>query len=102
MTFTSIFPGAYEGRWPHVHFSVYPDLDAATGGGEPLITSQFAFPDGACREAYAAEGYEDSVENLSGTSLEADAIFRDGAGRQLATVEGSAADGYTASLDVVI
>ena len=26
VTFTSIFPGCYSGRWPHAHFEVYPDL----------------------------------------------------------------------------
>ena len=24
VTFTSIFPAAYSGRWPHIHFEVYP------------------------------------------------------------------------------
>ena len=23
-TFTSIFPACYSGRWPHIHFEVYP------------------------------------------------------------------------------
>ena len=27
VTFTSIFPAAYSGRWPHIHFEVYPSLD---------------------------------------------------------------------------
>ena len=30
VTFTSIFPGCYSGRWPHIHFEVYPSLSAAT------------------------------------------------------------------------
>ena len=25
--FTSIFPACYSGRWPHIHFEVYPDRD---------------------------------------------------------------------------
>ena len=102
VTFTSIFPGAYSGRWPHIHFEVYAGVDDATGGGDPVVTSQLALPDGACQEAYAAEGYEDSVENLASTSLERDNVFSDGSGQQLAVVEGSAADGYTASLTVVV
>jgi len=24
VTFQSIWPGCYDGRWPHVHFEVYP------------------------------------------------------------------------------
>src|SRR5262249_35439127 len=27
--FTSIFPACYAGRWPHIHFEVYPSLAAA-------------------------------------------------------------------------
>src|SRR5438876_4078308 len=30
VTFKSIFPACYSGRWPHIHFEVYPNLDAAT------------------------------------------------------------------------
>ena len=29
-TFQSIFPACYSGRWPHIHFEVYTDLEAAT------------------------------------------------------------------------
>ena len=30
VTFTTIFPACYAGRWPHMHFEVYQSLDAAT------------------------------------------------------------------------
>ena len=30
VTFTTIYPGCYSGRWPHIHFEVYESLDAAT------------------------------------------------------------------------
>ena len=30
VTFTSIVPGCYTGRWPHIHFEVYPDGASAT------------------------------------------------------------------------
>ena len=32
-TFTSIFPGAYSGRWPHIHFEVYSDVATAVASG---------------------------------------------------------------------
>lgn len=102
VTFTSVFPGAYQGRWPHIHFEVYPSLDEATGGGDPLVTSQLALPQAACEVVYAVEGYEDSVENLASTSLERDNIFSDGIGQQLADTKGGVDDGYTASLSVVV
>jgi len=39
-TFTSIFPACYSGRWPHVHFEVYPSVADATKGTNKLVTSQ--------------------------------------------------------------
>ena len=32
-SFTTIWPGAYSGRWPHIHFEVYPSLAEATSAG---------------------------------------------------------------------
>ena len=49
LTFTSIFPACYSGRWPHVHFEVYASVADATGGGEPIATSQLALPAGRVR-----------------------------------------------------
>ena len=43
---TSIFPAAYAGRWPHIHFEVYESVDAATAAGSKLKTSQIALPAG--------------------------------------------------------
>jgi protocatechuate 3,4-dioxygenase beta subunit len=72
VTFTSSFPAAYSGRWPRVHFEVYPSLDAATTASGKLRTSQLAFPEDACRQVYATDGYGQSVQNLAQTSLETD------------------------------
>ncbi|MEV8371170.1 3,4-dioxygenase subunit beta [Kribbella sp. NPDC056861] len=33
VTFTTIFPAAYQGRWPHIHFEVYSSLSEATAAG---------------------------------------------------------------------
>ena len=73
--FTTIFPGCYAGRWPHVHFEVYESLDAATSATNKLRTSQLAFPQDVCEKVYATEGYEESVANLAGVSLDTDGIF---------------------------
>ncbi|HWO68731.1 MAG TPA: intradiol ring-cleavage dioxygenase [Umezawaea sp.] len=100
VTFTSIFPAAYDGRWPHVHFEVYPDLAEATKAGEPVKTTQLAFPKDVCETVYATDGYGASARNLASTSLESDMVFRDGHDTQLATVTGDVASGYTASLVV--
>ena len=34
--FTTIFPAAYSGRWPHIHFEVYPSLAEATSAENKL------------------------------------------------------------------
>ena len=78
LSFETIFPAAYAGRWPHMHFEVYESLDAAASGGEKLRTSQLALPKATCDEVYATSGYEQSVENLSQTSLDTDMVFSDG------------------------
>jgi protocatechuate 3,4-dioxygenase beta subunit len=102
VTFTSIFPAAYSGRWPHIHFEVYPSLAAASGSGNKIVTSQLALPAAACQTVYATEGYGTSARNLARTSLESDNVFRDGAASQLATVGGSVADGFVANLTVPV
>ena len=101
--FTSVFPGAYAGRWPHVHFEVYDSLAAATVGGRPIATSQIALPEDACAAAYATRGYEASVGNLSRVSLTSDMVFGDdGAVSQLGTVTGSVDEGYAVELAVPV
>ena len=100
-TYTSIFPAAYSGRWPHIHFEVYQSLDQATSSGQIVKTSQIALPEAACKEVYATTGYEQSVSNLSQTSLTSDNVFgNDGGIYQLATVTGNATDGYVANLSI--
>ena len=102
VTFTSIFPAAYSGRWPHIHFEVYPDLSAATSAGTVTATSQLALPEDACRLVYATDGYSQSLQNLAQTSLDTDMVFSDGYSLQLGTVTGSVGDGMTASLNVPV
>lgn len=56
VSFTSIFPAAYDGRWPHIHFEVYPSLAQATSSTTKIATSQMALPEVACRAVYASAG----------------------------------------------
>ena len=103
LAFTSIFPACYSGRWPHAHFEVYSSVEDATGGGEPIATSQLALPQDTCDVVYATTGYEQSVRNLSQLSLESDMVFSDdGAAHQMATMTGDATSGYTAALTVAV
>jgi protocatechuate 3,4-dioxygenase beta subunit len=102
VTFTSVFPGCYDGRWPHIHFEVYPSLADATAAKNRLRTSQLAFPQDAAEQVYATDGYPGSAANLSGVSLDSDLVFSDGYSLQLAKVTGSTDAGYTATLRVPI
>src|ERR671912_412074 len=44
VTFQSIFPACYSGRWPHIHFEVHETLSDATSSGPIVKTSQIALP----------------------------------------------------------
>ncbi len=98
VTFETVFPGCYPGRWPHCHFEVFGSLDDASAGSAAIKTSQLAFPQSDCEAVYADGRYGNSAAALARLSLSTDFVFRDGWADQLATVAGSVADGYTASL----
>jgi protocatechuate 3,4-dioxygenase beta subunit len=102
VTFTSIYPACYAGRWPHIHFEVYPSLSAATSVANKIATSQIALPKVTNDAVYATAGYEQSVVNAAQVSLASDMVFSDGSALELATVTGSVAGGYTATLTVAV
>ena len=102
VTFHSVFPGCYDGRWPYIHFEIYDSVDGATSSSGLLRTSQLALPEDACNEVYAEAGYEDSVDNFAKADLGSDIVFSDGVGRQLATVDGSVEGGLTCSLSFTV
>ena len=83
-----------------LYFEVYEDLDAATAASSKLRTSQIALPKDVCDHVFTAPGYEQSVQNLAGTSLESDMVFSDGYAGQLAKASGDTEQGITLSLNV--
>lgn len=101
--FETIFPACYPGRWPHVHFEIYPSLAAATGAANTLHTSQLAIPQNVCEVVYNnVAAYSSSVANLAQLSLQTDNVFSDGYDLQLASVTGSLSSGYNLTLQVGI
>jgi len=102
VTFTAVYPGCYAGRWPHIHFEVYPSLAAATNVANKIATSQIALPKSASDAVYATAAYNGSAANLSRVTLATDGIFSDGSSLELATVTGSVPGGFTATLTVGI
>lgn len=101
VSFDSIFPGCYSGRWPHIHFEVYPDADSISDYTNAIATSQMAMPEDVCDVVYADTRYDGSAQNLSQITLASDNVFGDdSAALQLATVTGDATSGYVATLQV--
>lgn len=101
VSFTSIFPACYRGRWPHIHFEIYRDIATAVAAGPIVKTSQIALPKEACDAVYATTGYEQSVRNLSQITLASDNVFgEDGGIHQLASMGGDVSAGYTAALTI--
>ncbi|WP_290867219.1 intradiol ring-cleavage dioxygenase [Aquabacterium sp.] len=103
LSFTTIFPGCYSGRMPHMHFEVYRSLTTATSYSNKLKTSQIAFDRSICSEVYSSvSGYSASVSNLAAITFATDNVFSDGYTLELASLSGNTTDGYTATLTVGI
>ena len=101
-TFQSVYPAAYPGRWPHIHFEVYPSVAKATTSGNAIHTSQIALPEAENKLVYATSGYGASLSNLAATPLRSDFVFSDGYSRQLGTMTGNVTDGFVVSLTIGI
>jgi protocatechuate 3,4-dioxygenase beta subunit len=106
LSFTTVFPGCYAGRYPHIHFEVFTTLGQATGGSQARLISQFAMPLAACNDVYANGGalYSASAGNLAAAPIGSDNVFGDNSAAQIAlmtpSATGSAAAGYTANVVV--
>ena len=102
-TFTSIFPAAYSGRWPHIHFEVYPSLSEATSAGSPI--TDFATRAAARRvrnrvcDRRLPRERRGTCRRRRSTPTWCSAT---GTRQQLATVTGSVDDGYTVALNVPV
>lgn len=105
VSFQMIVPGCYAGRWPHIHFEVYPNLATAVQGNvnqNVTLVSQIAIPEQVCRAVYADKRYAGSTRNLNNISLKTDNVFSDGVKAQTPTMSGNVKSGYTASITVGI
>lgn len=105
--FTTIVPGCYDGRWPHVHFEIFENVDAAVSGEASLLTAQFALPEAQCAAVYAANPiYSNGIRNLGRISIASDNVFRDNTEaqieQQMLKMTGDPATGYTGTVTVPI
>jgi len=103
VSFTTIFPGCYDGRMPHMHFEVYKSASTATSYANKIKTSQIAFPTDVCTTVYStAPGYSSSLTNFNRITFATDNVFSDGYTTQLATLSGDVTNGYASTLTVGI
>lgn len=102
VTFTTIFPACYSGRWPHIHVEIYPSLALATSVSHVAKTTQIAMTQEACSAVFASSGYSASIANFAQVSLTSDNVFSDGATLETPTITGSIAAGYALALTVGI
>lgn len=104
VTFTTIFPGCYPGRWPHIHFEIYPSLEAATDHKNAVLTSQFAMPAEIASAVYKEPGYESSAKAFADISIDSDMVFSDNSADEMAmmtpTFSGSVTEGHIATATV--
>ena len=91
MTFTTIYPGWYQGRATHIHVEV-------TQNGVSRKATQIAFPEATNNEVYGSGVYVSRGANP--TKNTSDGIFADSIDQELATVSGSPAAGYNAAFRV--
>jgi protocatechuate 3,4-dioxygenase beta subunit len=90
-TFTTVYPGWYPGRAPHIHVEVTVD-------GRSVKATQIAFPESVNAEVYASGVY--AARGPNPTSNARDGIFADSLAAELAAVTGDPARGYVAAFTV--
>lgn len=105
--FTTIFPGCYDGRWPHLHFEIFTDAAAAVSGQASLLTAQIALPQAECRALYAADArYPTSSANLGRLNLSSDNVFGDNSAAQITqqtlSITGDTTRGYLGKLVIPV
>ncbi len=107
VTFTTIFPGCYSGRYPHIHFEVFSSLSNATGGRFARLVSQLAMPSAACTSVYADTAtYPNSASRFASTTTANDNVFGDNTSAQITamtpTFNGTPSAGYTMAATIGI
>ena len=96
VTYTSIFPGWYSGRAPHIHVHIY------NASGKSLSVTQIAFPYDITNTVYTTAQSYGYTKGSQDTTNEKDNVFSDGFTTELATVSGSISSGYTLAISLVV
>ena len=96
VSFTSIFPGWYSGRAPHIHVHIY------NAAGKSLLVTQIAFPYDITNTVYTTGQSYGYTKGAQDTKNERDNVFSDSYATELATVSGSLSAGYTLTHTIVV
>jgi protocatechuate 3,4-dioxygenase beta subunit len=91
VTFTTIYPGWYQGRATHIHAEV-------TIGGQSRKVTQIAFPESVNNAVHASGVYSSRGTNPIGN--QSDGIFADSLASELVTPSGSPSGGYTSTFQI--
>ena len=94
--FSTIFPGWYSGRAPHVHVHIY------NASGKSLLVTQIAFPYDITNLVYTTAQAQGYTKGTQDTKNERDNVFSDGFTTELATVSGSVSAGYVLTHTIVV
>jgi protocatechuate 3,4-dioxygenase beta subunit len=91
VTFTTIYPGWYQGRATHIHVDVIVN-------GARVKSTQIAFPEDVTRQVYATGVYASKGQNPTANAN--DNVFADGTSTELAVLSGDTSSGFTATLTI--
>lgn len=91
VTFTTIYPGWYQGRATHIHVEV-------TVNGRSVKVTQIAFPEDVTAVVYRTGVYATKGQNP--TTNARDNVFSDGVSQELVALVGDTTNGYTGNFQV--
>lgn len=93
--FTTIYPGWYQGRTPHIHFKV---RTTATSGQSYEFTSQLYFDDAVSDRVYSQMPYASQGERTKDNKQ--DGIFQHGGNQLILSLTENQQGGYAATFDI--
>ena len=93
VTFTTIYPGWYQGRATHIHVEV-------SQNGRSVKATQIAFPEDVTAAVYRTGVYASSGQNP--TTNARDGIFSDGVSAELVSLAGDTGSGYSGTFQIGI
>jgi protocatechuate 3,4-dioxygenase beta subunit len=94
-TFTTIYPGWYQGRTVHIHFKIRSDAGASKG---LEFTSQLFFEDTVTDQVHARQPYAQKGQRT--LRNDGDGIYATGGDQLLLALAGDPASGYSTTFEV--